>query len=106
MGLIRVSGQELKAGAFTRVGEAELARVPWEVVEVHADGSATVVEPEPPRSGYEPVMDSVSAPNKNAITMQTPVQTVHDIVYVRGPLARRYRCKGCDWVGTIPAEHP
>lgn len=93
---MRVTAAQLKAGQFVFVGETELARAPWDVVQVHQDGSATVRVEVRRRDDPMPV---VSSP--------VPVEEIdHRIVYVRGPLSRRYRCKGCDWVGALPAEHP
>lgn len=102
---MRVSAAQLAAGQLVYVGPANLRRAPWQVVRVHEDGSATV-RVDGPQSEYERFMYGQGVAAAESITMQTPVQTVHDIVYVRGPLARRYRCKGCDWVGALPAEHP
>ena len=95
---MRVSAAELAAGEMAAVGPAVCRRLPWQVVRVHDDGSATVAVRPRWSSG-------VSSPP--VVSSPVPVEIVdHRIVYVRGPLNRRYRCKGCTWEGSLPAEHP
>lgn len=97
----RISAYKFGHGRWAADGPASYRRYEWEVVERHSDGSVTVVDvPEPPREDWLAGLPDLPPAKPTG----PPVE--HEIRYVRGPLNRRYQCKGCTWTGSIPAEHP